>query len=239
MKKPFIISTIVFFCIILIIAVLTIPFFDIDVLTVTGNNVVSDTEVVNMIYSEKDYKNIFAFPKRPNEKKIKSIPYIKDASIQKKFPNKVNVDIEERKCIGYVKYNETYIYIDEEGIALQTGEIKDGTLPIFDGYSGESVVLGEPVILPYENVIFNTINILESLENYGIKISGMYVDMNNSNNTYFKVGKTKVYIGDNFELDKKIRLLLAVMENSPDLFQVKSILDISNPEKGGIYQYGY
>ena len=98
---------------------LTSPTFEIQEISVKGNEQLSKEKVEELAEIKKG-DNIFSKIGKVLEVKLKQNGYIEDVQINKIFPNKIEMEITERKKQFQIKTEtENYIYIDEQGYILE------------------------------------------------------------------------------------------------------------------------
>lgn len=167
-------SRLLLFIIIIILSYLVVfktELFIIKDIIVEGNEKLSYEEVVKASTCSIG-ENIFRIDIDKVEDSLNQIPYVKSSKISRKFPNKIAIEIEERKEVAAVQYLNLVYYIDVEGYILSieenAGEI---TLPKIKGldmvsfeegsniYQQTSMDNMEEFILYSENL-----NILERIE---------------------------------------------------------------------------
>lgn len=97
---------------------LTSPTFKIQEISVKGNEQLPK-EKVEQLAEVKKGDNIFSKVGEVLKVKLKQNGYIEDAKINKIYPNKIEIEIKERKKMFQIKTeSEKYIYIDEQGYIL-------------------------------------------------------------------------------------------------------------------------
>ena len=100
---------------------LTSPSFAIQQISIKGNAKVSSQEIRKLAEIQNG-DNIFSKLSIVMKVKLKQNGYIEDVEINKIFPNKVEINITERKQQFQIKTEEEgYIYIDEQGYILAHG----------------------------------------------------------------------------------------------------------------------
>ena len=97
---------------------LTSPTFKIQEISVKGNEQLPK-EKVEQLAEVKKGDNIFSKVGEVLKVKLKQNGYIEDEKINKIYPNKIEIEIKERKKRFQIKTeSEKYIYIDEQGYIL-------------------------------------------------------------------------------------------------------------------------
>ena len=102
---------------------LTSPSFAIQKITVNGNSKVSKQQILKLA-DIKNGDNIFSKIGIVMKVKLKQNGYIEDVAITKNYPNKIEINVTERKQQFQVKIGEEYIYINEQGYILQQSKTK-------------------------------------------------------------------------------------------------------------------
>lgn len=102
----------------------TSPTFKIQEISVKGNEQLTK-EKVKELAEIKIGDNIFSKIGIVLEVKLKQNGYVEDAKINKIYPNKIEIEITERKKRFQIKTeSESYIYIDDQGYILDFGTDK-------------------------------------------------------------------------------------------------------------------
>lgn len=123
-KKRLMVLLILIVVIIIVAYLLTSPSFDIQKVTITGNEQLTQEKIMEMA-ELKIGDNIFSKLGIVIKVKLKRNGYIQDAKIYKKYPNQIEIEITERKKQYQIKTeNESYIYIDEQGYVLECAKEK-------------------------------------------------------------------------------------------------------------------
>jgi len=116
-------AILIFIMIILVIGgisayLLTSPSFKVQEISVKGNEQISSLEVIKLAQI-KNGDNIFLNPGIVMKVRLKQNGFIEDAQINKIYPNKVEIEVKERKKQFQIKLEtEGYINIDEQGYIL-------------------------------------------------------------------------------------------------------------------------
>lgn len=97
------------------------PSYNIQEISVKGNSQLSSQKILQIAEMQRG-DNIFSQLGIVMKVKLKQNGYIEDAQINKIYPNKVEIQIKERKKQFQIKLEtEGYIYIDEQGYILEHG----------------------------------------------------------------------------------------------------------------------
>ena len=123
-KKSFILILVIIVLVCIGAYLLTSPTFKIQEISVKGNEQLSKEKVEELSEIKKG-DNIFSKIGIVLEVKLKQNGYIEDAKINKIYPNRVEIELTERKKQFQIKTEtENYIYIDEQGYILENSTEK-------------------------------------------------------------------------------------------------------------------
>ena len=89
-------------------------FFYLKKVVISNNKYLSKDEIRNLISIEIN-KNIFFYDLNKLEDKVKSSTYVEDCKIKRKLPDKLIVNIKEKKIIGPLYNDKIYCYMDDKG----------------------------------------------------------------------------------------------------------------------------
>lgn len=103
---------------VLLILSIKLPYLNIKKINVTGNKIVDKDSIIKAS-SLSVGKNILYenYSKAKNE--ILKNPYVKSVEINKKLPNIVTINIEEREASFYIQKDKNFYIIDNEGLVLE------------------------------------------------------------------------------------------------------------------------
>ena len=97
------------------------PSFNIQEITIKGNNHLTNQKILTLADLNRG-DNIFSKIGIVTKVKLKQNGYVQDAKINKIYPNKIEIEIVERKRQFQIKTEtDGYIYIDEQGYILEYG----------------------------------------------------------------------------------------------------------------------
>ena len=190
-------SIFIFFFILIIISlgigVIFSPSFDVVGVVIKDGENVSSGEI-SVAADVKIGENILKQNYKTIVNNVSSIPYIKDVSIKLLFPNKIEIDYEEREPYSLIKYLESYIVIDKFGYIL---EIKKGNdlydLPVIYGIEMDNCELGtmlkDTARIKYQNIVL----LLETARQREFPYNIYEID-------YEKIGEMKFWVKD-IEID--------------------------------------
>lgn len=206
---------------------LKLSYFNIKDIKVLNNRNIGSEEIKKLSQINLG-ENIFYLNLRKSRTAILSNPYILKADIKRKLPNKINIYVEERTAVFYVKQNEKYLVIDEKGIVLEEKNSINGMKLIkLEGFEGKNYKVGE--VLDNSDVrklkIINDITkLIKSLKD-GI-LEPSIVDIKDLTDIKLYYGNIMVKIGTSDELQEKINKAINILVDNK-LIDKKGYIDVS------------
>ncbi len=215
--------------------ILTLPLFNVQRVTVNGLYALNEDEVISKIYY-KDNVNIFAVDSGRFERELEKIPYVKTATISKKLPNEIIVDIVERDCIGYMLYgSDIYVYIDGEGIVLDMQNYTMDNKPFFEGLGIAEVVKGEKLSAFDEDVFDIAITLANAFDKYDFGDKIVRIKLDNTVDLIFYINNIKVLFGSVDDIYKKMNWIDTIVNKQLDE-NVSGVLDLRYVDKYPIFK---
>ncbi|MBS4535409.1 FtsQ-type POTRA domain-containing protein [Clostridium sp. D2Q-14] len=216
-KRLIIIIILIFLISILSILLLTqTTFFNVENIEIKGNSIVKKDEIL-MASGINEGENIFRISIKKTESSLLKHPYIKEVKINRRFPNKIIIDLVERKDTLAYEINDTYIIMDSEGYVVNIlSEFKNKNIPLikgdkeinakvsekidFEDYSFLEDILYMLSICNQNDFSFNIHNILQEKE-------GIILELNLG--TYIAFGRLD-------DVEYKLRLMNEIIKDLQD-----------------------
>ncbi len=212
-----------------ILLIINLPFFKIDEVLIYGNKRVSSEEILKEINFEKNKTNYFLLNKNKAKENLFLNSYIKEVNFDYVFPSKMIIDIVEREQIAYVPYSQNnYLYISRIGIVLQTSNKLLEPMPIIKGVNFSEFTLGETLIINGEEVLKDTVDIINTMKKYDIETKNLIIDISNSNVIKIKYNNFLIIFGEATEIDKKVRTLYGILTALQARPELQGEIDLSN-----------
>ncbi len=137
-----------FFAILLMTAVYVLarsPVFEVKEVKVVGNNALPVEELVQASGINTGV-NIFRLDLKSSAGKVKAIPLIKSAEINRILPDTVEIIVEERQPLALLPVQNGFIQVDEDGVCLQKAELASSNIPVVTGINFKPPVPGERIV---------------------------------------------------------------------------------------------
>ncbi len=182
---------------ILITLALTLPTFNLSEVLISGLTNLSEENVKTTTNLELG-TNIFKIRTRKIEKELMKNPYILKASVNRKYPNQISINISERKVNFYTEISGGFYIIDEQGVVLEKkGSIEGIEALRLEGIDETNLKIGEKIKNLDEDEIQGICNIYRFLKEKGMfeKYTISKLEVNDFvdfklyvNNLYIKLG---------------------------------------------------
>ncbi len=125
----------VFFVLLLLIAgflLIRSPFFEVAAVEVRGNELLSTEEILSVAGLSAGV-NIFRVHLGEAGEKLGALPLVKEASVERRFPSTIIVNIEERRPLVLVDIENAFWEVDAEGVVLRRQRAGIEGLPVVTG----------------------------------------------------------------------------------------------------------
>lgn len=199
-----------------IIFALVSPIFNIQEIEVSDNEQIN-TETIISLSQLNLGQNIFKFNKNKVNKNIKTNAYIESVEIKRKLPNKVQIQIEERKKEYNVEFLNGYAYINNQGYILQISEERQA-LPTIQGIStpDEQIVEGNRLNSEDLEKLEVIIQIMNICKNYELdsKVTNIDISKKDEYTLYLEEEKKTIYLGDKNNLSNKMLYVQVIIEEN-------------------------
>lgn len=210
LRRVFLILTIL--VIILTTLALKTQYFNITSIEVTGLINLKEDNIRELL-SFKDGDNILRINVNKSRESIKSNPYVENVEIKRKFPNKINVNVEEKYAKYYVKHEDTYILLDADATVIESRKDIEG-LSLYElrGIDPGTLNIGEKVVFEDErNVAFmKEFYDLMSRNQSNIKFNS--IDMSSVINLKVYSNNIEIRIGTIEKLQDKLNVAINLIE---------------------------
>ena len=203
------------------------PIFDIRSLELEGNNRIT-TQTLQEQLPDVIGENLFKVNDDYIRERLSGIAYIQDVEVNKKyFPASVSVIITEKIPCTYVEAQDGYNILDSELSVLETTPEEPSGIARLTFYheSLEELKTDEAAMDEYRK-FYSIANGIEIAD----KISSMEILEYNEINFEYE-GKLKVICGSGLELEQKLRLFKAAVNNPGLSSNAHGTIDLSTAGK--------
>lgn len=229
-------KTIFLLIMVLLCAVAFIIIFKTDLLTVkrievSGNHIISKEEIID--YSGITIGNNL-LKERVNQiqMSLSKNPYIKSATIRRKIPDKILIQVEERKEEGAIFFMDNFLIIDEEGMVLKSTPERRN-LNLIKGLEFSDFMEGEVLNVKDVDQLKKALEIMRIIEEKEMIIAE--IDVTDKNNIMIRLSQNLVCkIGSGKDLNYRIELLRMILMDLIAKDITRGVIDISH---GGYPSY--
>lgn len=143
--------TAIFFLVAVVGIILSLTvFFNVKEVTVTGNSIYTNNDII-LASGIKTGDNLVRLGSSKVEKKIvSSLPYVDTATVTKKFPDKVEIEVTPSVEFANIKYESGYLLISGSGKILSYSAAPKSGYPVIIGCENENFDPGKPVTIADE-----------------------------------------------------------------------------------------
>lgn len=137
----------VFFLLIVLLALyilLRSPLFEVQDVAVTGNQYLKAEKIVS-VSGISIGENIFKINLHNAAEKLKIIPMLKSAEMDRELPSRVVIRVVERRPLALLPAGEGFVQVDGDGVYLQRGSPSDLNLPVITGVKASIPPPGKPI----------------------------------------------------------------------------------------------
>lgn len=217
-------SLVIFLC---ALAFVAYELFQVRKITVLGNETRSQDEIVTLSGLEYE-KSIFLVDKQAALDALASDPYIKPVSIEFKYPDNVVITIEEREEAACIEKDNTYVIIDREGWVLRLAtDLSEAEYAHVTGLPADTVEVGRQLGTRDTFKIGVLTRLLDAFDSAGITPTVIDVSLAADIVLTLPDGLF-VEIGDDTQLDEKMKLMEASQKELAKEGRLGGVLDVSS-----------
>lgn len=156
-------------------------------------------------------------------------PYLRVTAVERRYPDTVAIQVEERRPIALLPYGSQYLLVDGQATALEAINDPDGTsIPVVEGISVSSVEIGSPIQTEDEFKIAVMQEILQELNARGLFDIIVSVDLSNINNIQLTSSNgLRIRFGQAEKTPEKVKWIANRLPALEREGQADGILDVS------------
>lgn len=185
--------------------------FTIQEVEVEGNEHYSEKEIEGLVIDSRYAHNSLYLYWKYNYTETKEIPFIDTLEVELISPDKVKIRVYEKDMVGYIKYLESYMYFDKDGIVVESSTQLIEGVPLITGLKFDHIMLHEKLPVEKPSIFKTILNLTQSLKKTDIVPDRIYFDDEGNMVLYFD--KVRVLLGNSSHLDEKIIRLQYLLPN--------------------------
>ena len=216
--------------VIVFVAIMASPVMNIKETVVSGNEKFSSSEILELAGFAGNV-NIFAFSTAKAEEGLYKNTYIKNVDIKKDYAGRIlMLDIVERNLSGYIRFDDnTYLYIDKEGMVLECRTSFTERRPVIEGLAFTEFTLGDYLELSNTEIFDTLVNLSHLFEKFEIEHDIIRVDLADSSDIHFYYSNIDIQMGSKKDLDLKVRTVKEILPTLEEYKDVGGVLDMKDP----------
>lgn len=213
------------------------PFFNIKEITVIGTEKLKPEELISLSGIQLE-ENTFQLKGSQIEENIKQNAYIDQVKLKRKLPDKIELQVTERKPSFMLAFANAYVYISNQGYMLEVAQNQIAK-PIITGFltPEEEIHVGNRLCMEDLQRLEHALQIMKSAEANGIGNKVTKINIADKQNYLLEIKEEKkiIHIGDNSNLSTKMLYIISIIEENKKVEgEIFVNTDLSN--KGAIFR---
>ena len=144
-------------------------FFTIAAINIYGNTYTTEKEI-RLALSVAEGDNIWRLNKAQQEAKLKTIARIESARVTRELPNKLKVEVTEKRALALVPYNGYFFEMGSDGMVLATTQNPQNyNIPMLTGLAPLELSVGETLLSGLQ--LQEVVQALEAMAAAGVAVS--------------------------------------------------------------------
>ena len=208
---------------ILVAMIAFFSYYKVDSVEVRGTSHYTDEEVKKMVLRGPMASNSVLAPLFYSTTKTDDIIYVDAFKVTQLNRSTICISVKEKKIVGCIKYLDSYIYFDRNGIFVEGSQTRDETVPYFDGIQVNKIVMDEKLDIKGDTVL-NTAVALSTIFQKNDMIPD-HIQFDSSYSISLIYGDITVQLGKDENLEEKMNRVIAIM---PKIQGKKGILHMES-----------
>lgn len=208
---------------ILVAMIAFFSYYKVDSVEVRGTSHYTDEEVKKMVLRGPLASNSVLAPLFYSTTKTDDIIYVEAFKVTQLNRSTICISVKEKKIVGCIKYLDSYIYFDRNGIFVEGSQTRDETVPYFDGIQVNKIVMDEKLDIKGDTVL-NTAVALSTIFQKNDMIPD-HIQFDSSYSISLIYGDITVQLGKDENLEEKMNRVIAIM---PKIQGKKGILHMES-----------
>lgn len=213
------------------------PFFNIKEINVQGIERLTKEEIISLSRIELN-ENTFKVQTSETQKLIKQNAYVDNVYVKRKFPDKIEIQVIERKPTFMILFGNAYVYLNNQGYLLEVAK-NPLEIPAIVGFLTPENEIHEGNRLCSEDLqrLDQVLQIMKSAESNGIKDLITKINIHDKQDYILELKSEKktVHIGNTTNLSTKMLYVDSILnENKGIEGEIFVNTDLNN--KGAIFR---
>ena len=198
-------------------------YYKVDSVEVRGTTHYTDEEVKKMVLRGPLASNSVLAPLFYSTTKTDDITYVDAFKVTQLNRSTICISVKEKKIVGCIRYLDSYVYFDRNGIFVEGSQTRDETVPYFDGIQVNKIVMDEKLDIKGDTVL-NTAVALSTIFQKNDMIPD-HIQFDSSYSISLIYGDITVQLGKDQDLEEKMNRVIAIL---PKIQGKKGILHMES-----------
>jgi len=189
------------------------PLFEVRRIVISGTINLTDDEILATSGLGVG-QNIFSFSRRNAAARIAEMPFVRDVTVSRQFPDNITINVTERLAIASVRVGNTgtYLLIDDSGMVLGTGDARSDLL-VVTGIEPTHFAVGSYLAVDNPAVFNNILYLSRVFRRYDFMPDVM--DFSNPGDIVLHKWPLDILFGAVADADRKVQYIQAIIEQFP------------------------
>lgn len=214
---------------VMVAVIVFFSYYKVDTVEVRGTSHYTDEEVKNMVLRGPMASNSVLAPLLYSTTNTEDIAYVDAFKVTQLNRNTICISVKEKKTVGCIRYLDSYIYFDRNGIFVEGSQNRDETVPYFDGIQVNSIVMDEKLDIKGDTVL-NTAVALSTIFQKNDMIPD-HIQFDSSYSISLIYGDITVRLGKDADLEEKMNRVIAILpkiQGKKGILHMESVATESN-----------
>ena len=212
---------------VMVAVIVFFSYYKVDTVEVRGTSHYTDEEVKNMVLRGPMASNSVLAPLLYSTTNTEDIAYVDAFKVTQLNRNTICISVKEKKTVGCIRYLDSYIYFDRNGIFVEGSQNRD--VPYFDGIQVNSIVMDEKLDIKGDTVL-NTAVALSTIFQKNDMIPD-HIQFDSSYSISLIYGDITVQLGKDADLEEKMNRVIAILpkiQGKKGILHMESVATESN-----------
>ncbi len=238
-QRIFLIRRIIFVFLVFVIFILVLvnsSIFSIKKINIVGNNFLT-TEYITEELNDIFHKNILFHSIEESLSPLRENKYVEKITYTKKFPNTINIIVEEKNIDYYIYYNNEYYIFNRNSELVDILDYKQefDVLELKGVNFTSNIEIGQKLFEDGSREVDWIKNISEILDLNNSDVRFDYVDLTDVHNVIIGYKDIQIKIGNNSDLRQKFNIAINVINSNKGYGDMMGYIDVRSLSYPVIY----
>ena len=185
-----------------------------------GNTRMTTAELNSAVFANRLPDNSLIF--KYFGPKDRTLPYASEYSVSLSTPEIVDIYIDEKPLVGYIKGDNFVYYIDNTGCVAEITSVAHGNLTCIKGIEPGQLKVGDPLPVP-DDALESIVSYADTFTRYDIEAGSL--DFDGDYLASVTIGDVKIYCGGNKHVTEKMERIKNI---TPKLEELSGVIHMEN-----------